>query len=73
MRGDEILPYLNSISVVKNITGSVSVSTPNGPVVLVQNGFAYSIAKNRDEVVSLLQFGSNLKVLLQQRQVSLVY
>jgi hypothetical protein len=73
MRGDELLPYLNSISVVKNITGSVSVTTPNGPVVLVQNGFAYVIASDRAAVSALIQFNSNIKTLLRQRQISLVF
>ena len=73
MRGDELLQYLNSISVIKNITGSVSVTTPKGPVVLVQNGFAYPIAANRDEVIQLLQFNSNIRTLLKQRQISLVF
>lgn len=73
MRSDEILPYLTRIAVLKNITGSVQVQTHRGPVLITQPGLAYVLAEDREQVSLLLKSNSNIKTLLQQRQLSLVF
>jgi hypothetical protein len=72
MNSPDILQYMSSISVMKNTTGSVSVSTPTGPVILQVPGFRYQLAKTPEEVTALLR-QTNLGDLLRKRIVSLVF
>lgn len=73
MKPDEILQYLSRIAVVKNITGSVQVFTHLGPVLVTQPGLAYVLASDREQVSLLLKSNTNIKTLLQQRQLLLVF
>lgn len=73
MKSAEILPYLSRIAVAKNITGAVQVTTPKGPVLVTQPGLAYVLASTKDEVGELLRYNTNLRTLLNQRQLSLVF
>lgn len=73
MRPDEVLPYMNSIVVMKTTTGSVTVTTPSGPKILAKPGMSYTIASGPAEVKSLLAYPTNLKTLLKSKMVSLVF
>jgi hypothetical protein len=70
MNAHDILPYVGTVAVMKITTGSVTVTTPSGPVVLTQPGMRYVIADGHDEVAALLKM-SNIKDLLSRRIVSL--
>lgn len=72
MNAQDSLQFLNSISVMKNVTGSVAVTTPNGIVLVQQPGYRYELAKTPEEVADLLRI-SNIRELLRKRLVSLVY
>jgi hypothetical protein len=72
MNAQDSLQFLNSISVMKNVTGSVAVATPNGIVLVQQPGYRYELAKTPEEVADLLRM-SNIRELLRKRLVSLVY
>jgi hypothetical protein len=73
MRSDEILAYMSRIALMKITTGSVTVTTPRGPVVLSKPGMSYVIASNQEEVKALLASNSNIKSLLREKLVSLVF
>lgn len=73
MRPDEVLPYLNTIAVMKTTTGSVTVTTPTGPRMLLKPGMSYTLASGPAEVKALLAHPSNLKSLLQAKMISLVF
>lgn len=72
MNAQDSLQFLNSISVMKNVTGSVAVTTPNGIVLVQQPGYRYELAKTPEEVADLLRI-SNIRELLRKQLVSLVY
>lgn len=57
---------------MKNVTGSVAVTTPNGIVLVQQPGYRYELAKTPEEVADLLRI-SNIRELLRKQLVSLVY
>lgn len=71
MNAPDILPLLQSISVMKTTTGSVTVTTPSGPVLVGNPGTRYEIAKSPAEVEALLKM-SNIKDLLKKRLITLV-
>ena len=71
MNAPDILPLLGSISVMKTTTGSVTVTTPNGPVLIGNPGTRYDIAKTPADVEALLKM-SNLSDLLKRRLITLV-
>ena len=70
MNPHDIVPYIGTIAVMKITTGSVTVTTPSGPMVLSQPGMRYVIADGHEAVAELLKM-SNIKELLRKRLVSL--
>ena len=73
MKSSEAYKYLNRVAVIKNMTGSVQVQTPTGPVLVSQPGMVYVLADGAEQVHALAQYPGNLSRLLNNKQIALVY
>ena len=74
MKDHEMLPFLSSITVMKTTTGSVTVHTHKGPILLGKSCQSYKLAETPEEVSALLATRSNnLSTLLNNKLISLVF